>query len=65
MEELLPGAALLATNSVTKGQAAEVRFDGVVFWCVQYHPEPALGEIADFLRHAPAPRRADAAFADG
>lgn len=44
------GAILLASNGVTKVQAAEIRFDRGVFWGVQYHPELALGEIAVALR---------------
>jgi GMP synthase-like glutamine amidotransferase len=50
VEELPPGATLLASNGVTQVQAAEVRFDRGVFWGVQYHPELALGEIAVALR---------------
>lgn len=50
--EALPsdGATLLATNRVTRVQAAEVRFGDGVFWGVQYHPELPLPEIADALR---------------
>ena len=50
--DLLPpqGATLLATNGVTRVQAAEVRFGDGVFWGVQYHPELPLPEIADALR---------------
>ncbi|MDJ0278279.1 type 1 glutamine amidotransferase [Sphingomonas sp. 2R-10] len=44
--ELPPGATLLASNTVTRVQAAEIRFDRGVFWGVQYHPELALREIA-------------------
>ncbi|WP_230482210.1 type 1 glutamine amidotransferase [Sphingomonas sp. Leaf21] len=43
---LPPGATLLASNAVTRVQAAEIRFDRGVFWGVQYHPELALREIA-------------------
>lgn len=50
VEELPAGAILLASNGVTKVQAAEIRFDRGVFWGVQYHPELALGEIAVALR---------------
>ncbi|KQO52862.1 type 1 glutamine amidotransferase [Sphingomonas sp. Leaf257] len=46
VEELPPGATLLASNAVTRVQAAEIRFDRGVFWGVQYHPELALREIA-------------------
>lgn len=48
---ILPaGAIILATNAATAVQAAEIRYDGGVFWGVQYHPELALGEIAVALR---------------
>jgi GMP synthase (glutamine-hydrolysing) len=50
VEELPPGAILLASNEVTRVQAAEVRFGNGVFWGVQYHPELALAEIATALR---------------
>jgi GMP synthase-like glutamine amidotransferase len=50
VESLPPGATLLASNGVTKVQAAEVRFGNGVFWGVQYHPELAIGEIAAALR---------------
>ncbi|MDZ7280464.1 type 1 glutamine amidotransferase [Sphingomonas sanguinis] len=46
VEQLPPGATLLASNAVTTVQAAEIRFDRGVFWGVQYHPELALREIA-------------------
>ncbi|WP_428970533.1 type 1 glutamine amidotransferase [Sphingomonas sp. Xoc002] len=46
VEVLPPGATLLASNAVTRVQAAEIRFDRGVFWGVQYHPELALREIA-------------------
>ncbi len=44
------GATLLATNRVTRVQAAEIRFGPGVFWGVQYHPELPLSEIADAIR---------------
>lgn len=44
--ELPSGATLLASNAVTRVQAAEIRYDRGVFWGVQYHPELALREIA-------------------
>ncbi|WP_428332834.1 type 1 glutamine amidotransferase [Novosphingobium sp.] len=44
------GAILLAGNSVTQVQAAEIRCENGVFWGVQYHPELAIGEIAVALR---------------
>lgn len=50
VEALPPGATLLAGNRVTAVQAAEIRFDGGVFWGVQYHPEIGLDEVAGALR---------------
>lgn len=50
VETLPDGATLLAGNRVTAVQAAEILFDGGVFWGVQYHPEIALDEIAGALR---------------
>ena len=50
VESLPEGAVLLATNPSSPVQAAEVRFNGGVFWGVQYHPELPLQEIAGALR---------------
>ncbi|WP_238296840.1 type 1 glutamine amidotransferase [Methylobacterium soli] len=50
VETLPKGAILIAGNRVTAVQAAEIRFDGGVFWGVQYHPELALDEVAGALR---------------
>ncbi|PZN97605.1 MAG: glutamine amidotransferase [Alphaproteobacteria bacterium] len=50
VEELPAGATLLATNSMTRVQAAEIRFEGGTFWGVQYHPEITLAEVAAALR---------------
>jgi GMP synthase (glutamine-hydrolysing) len=44
------GATLLASNPVTRVQAAEIRCEGGVFWGVQYHPEISLAEVAAALR---------------
>jgi GMP synthase (glutamine-hydrolysing) len=60
VESLPEGAVLLAGNRVTAVQAAEISFDGGVFWGVQYHPEIALDEIAGALR-----RQADLARSRG
>ncbi|MET1755015.1 type 1 glutamine amidotransferase [Novosphingobium sp. RD2P27] len=48
--QLPPGATLLASNSTTHVQAAEIRSEGGVFWGVQYHPEISLCEVAAALR---------------
>lgn len=50
VEELPPGATLLAGNSDTQVQAAEIRSGGGLFWGVQYHPELALDEVGPALR---------------
>lgn len=50
VEELPDGGVLLASNGVTRVQAAEIRHDGGVFWGVQYHPEISLREVAAALR---------------
>ncbi|WP_394646748.1 type 1 glutamine amidotransferase [uncultured Sphingomonas sp.] len=54
VEELPPGATLLAGNAVTRVQAAEIRHDKGVFWGVQYHPELSLREIAVAMRRQAA-----------
>lgn len=50
VERLPEGARSLATNAVTRVQAAEIRCGPGVFWGVQYHPEIDLGEVAGALR---------------
>ena len=55
VERLPPGALLLAGNRATRVQAAEIRFEGGIFWGVQYHPELSIGEIGAALE-----RQADA-----
>jgi GMP synthase (glutamine-hydrolysing) len=50
VEELPAGGTLLASNSVTHVQAAEIRHDRGIFWGVQYHPEISLREVAAALR---------------
>ena len=50
VEELPAGATLLASNGVTRVQAAEIRHDRGVFWGVQYHPELSIEEVALALR---------------
>ena len=40
---------VLAQNSLTPVQAAEIRHDGGVMWGVQYHPEYSLAEISAIL----------------
>ena len=46
----LPGdVTVLAKNSLTAVQAAEIRHEGGVFWGVQYHPEFSLQELSVIL----------------
>jgi GMP synthase (glutamine-hydrolysing) len=52
VEELPAGATLLASNSVTHVQAAEIRHERGIFWGVQYHPEISLREVAAALRRS-------------
>ena len=40
---------ILASNDLTPVQAAEIRYEGGVFWGVQYHPEFSLAELASIL----------------
>lgn len=50
VDALPEGARLLASNSVTRVQAAEIRHGNGIFWGVQYHPEISLREVAAALR---------------
>ena len=54
VKHLPEDATLLATNSVTQVQAAEIRHAGGVFWGVQYHPELPLNEVAGAIRRQAA-----------
>ena len=45
-----PGMRVLARTQDTPVEVAEIRSGPGVHWGVQYHPELALGEIADALR---------------
>jgi GMP synthase (glutamine-hydrolysing) len=57
----LPGDAIVtAENSVSRVQAAEIRFNNGVFWGVQYHPELSLHDIAATVR-----RNQNALLAEG
>ena len=44
--ELPPDATLLASNAVSRVQAAEFRYEGGTFWGIQYHPEYSLADMA-------------------
>lgn len=43
---LPPDSTLLASNAMSRVQAAEIRHDGGTFWGVQYHPEYTMSDIA-------------------
>jgi GMP synthase (glutamine-hydrolysing) len=43
------GSAILAVNTMSAVQAAEIHYNGGCFWGVQYHPEFSLGELAAIL----------------
>lgn len=50
VDRLPAGGTCLAGTRHVPNEAAEIRSASGVFWGVQYHPELALGEIADALR---------------
>jgi len=50
VETLAPGMTVLATNTVSAVQSAEIRTNGSVAWGVQYHPEYPLREVAVIVR---------------
>jgi GMP synthase (glutamine-hydrolysing) len=50
VETLAPGTTVLATNTVSAVQSAEIKTNGSVAWGVQYHPEYPLTEVAAIVR---------------
>lgn len=50
VETLAPGTTVLAANAQSDVQAAEIRQDGATAWCVQYHPEFTLADMAAIMR---------------
>jgi GMP synthase (glutamine-hydrolysing) len=52
VETLAPGSTVLATNAVSRVQAAEIRCRDTVAWAVQYHPEYPLREVAAIVRRS-------------
>jgi GMP synthase (glutamine-hydrolysing) len=50
VETLAPGMTVLATNTVSAVQSAEIKTAGSVAWGVQYHPEYPLSEVAAIVR---------------
>ena len=50
VEILAPGTTVLAANTHSDVQAAEIRLNGAVAWGVQYHPEFSLADMAAIMR---------------
>jgi GMP synthase (glutamine-hydrolysing) len=50
VETLAPGMTVLATNTVSAVQSAEIRTKDSIAWGVQYHPEYPLREVAAIVR---------------
>jgi GMP synthase (glutamine-hydrolysing) len=50
VETLAPGTTVLAANAQSAVQAAEIKVDGATAWCVQYHPEFTLADMAAIVR---------------
>ena len=64
VEILAPGTTVLAANTHSDVQAAEIRVDGAVAWAVQYHPEFSLGDMAAIVRRYGARLMREGFFAD-
>jgi GMP synthase (glutamine-hydrolysing) len=63
--EMLPGGTtVLASNSMSSVQAAEIRTNGSVAWAVQYHPEYPLRELAAIVRRIGTRLIGEGFFAD-
>jgi GMP synthase (glutamine-hydrolysing) len=50
VSRLPEGSIVTASNAMSGVQAAEIHFDGGVFWGVQYHPEYRLRDVAAVVR---------------
>jgi GMP synthase (glutamine-hydrolysing) len=50
VETLAPGTTVLASNAQSDVQSAEIKVDGATAWCVQYHPEFTLGDMAVIVK---------------
>jgi GMP synthase (glutamine-hydrolysing) len=50
VEVLAPHMQVLAANSISQVQAAEIRYNGTTAWGVQYHPEYSLHDMAATVR---------------
>jgi GMP synthase (glutamine-hydrolysing) len=60
VKTLPPDATLLASNAISRVQAAEIRHEGGTFWGVQYHPEFVHSVLAFILN-----QRADDLVGEG
>ena len=50
VDVLAPNMQVLAANSISQVQAAEIRYNGTTAWGVQYHPEYTLHDMAATMR---------------
>lgn len=64
VDTLPPGALVLASNAMSRVQAAEIPWSGGTVWAVQYHPEFDLAEIGAYGRCYSASLAAEGFFAD-
>jgi GMP synthase (glutamine-hydrolysing) len=64
VEQLPPGATVLATNAMSEVQSVEVRTNGSIAWAVQYHPEYPLRELAAIVRRIGTRLIGEGFFAD-
>ena len=59
-----PETTILASNAMSKVQAAEFRHEGGTFWGVQYHPEYTLADLAFLIEKRMATLVEEGFFAD-
>jgi GMP synthase (glutamine-hydrolysing) len=64
VETLAPGTTVLAANAQSDVQAAEIKMDGATAWCVQYHPEFSLADMAAIVRRYGKRLMSEGFFAD-
>jgi GMP synthase (glutamine-hydrolysing) len=57
-----PSGTVLAGNAMSAVQAIEIRFEGGLFWGVQYHPEFSLAEMAAIINRQAAPLAREGLF---
>jgi GMP synthase (glutamine-hydrolysing) len=63
VETLPPGGVALASNAMSRVQAAEIELGGGKFWGVQYHPEYSLNEVAALMTRRAADLAREKLFA--